>query len=540
MVIAARQQRDVLVALRRSRRARRIQDFDLFDALYRVYVTAIVGGAAVWLLSGVIGDQRVGAAALAAVIRHGPQAVGMVIAVLWAVGLRSGGRGGPLVVEAAEVRHVLMAPLDRSVTLRGPAVRQIRFGALAGAGLGAVGGLLAFRRLPGHAAAWVAAGAGVGALAVAGAFGLALIVSGRRLGRWAGTALAVAVVGWSTGDLALSGVTSPTTFLGRAALWPLRWRPTGLVGAAVALGVVAAGVAGVGGTSLEAAERRSTLVGQIRFAATLRDLRTVVVLRRQLSQELPRSRPWFRLPSWPDSAGWHRSWHSLLRFPVLRLTRLVVLGAAAGAALAGAWRGTTPLVIAAGVALYVAALDAMEPIGQELDHPDRRDGHPRPAGMLYLSQMGPPLVLMGLIGLVGAGVMVALAGTGPAAEAGLVDAVPAGWCALAGAAISVIQGPPPLFSDAGSLMPPEIAGARAVIRLVWPPAVATVGVLPVLAARHLAAGRSPAGVVGGLAIAVLVLVGAVGLWIRHQEAVHEWFRSAFADASGRRPDGGER
>ena len=121
-----------------------------------------------------------------------------------------------------------------------------------------------------------------------------------------------------------------------------------------------------------------------------------------------------------------------------------------------------------------------------------------------------------------------------------MDAVPAGGCGLAGAAISVIQGAPPLFSNAGSLMPPEIAGARAVIRLVWPPVVATVGVLPVLAARHLPAGRSAAEVVGGLAVPVLVLVGAVGLWIRHQNAVHEWLRSAFAETSGRGPAGGER
>lgn len=540
MVLAAAEQRAVLISLRRSRRARRIQDFDYFEALYRVYLTAIVGGVAVWLLSGVTGDHRAGPAAVASAGRHGAQVVGMVIGLVWAVGLRSGSRGGPLVVEAAEVRHVLMAPLARSITLRGPAVRQLRFGALTGAGVGAVAGLLAFRRLPGHAASWVAAGAVVGAVAAAGGFGLALTVSGHRLGRWVGSGLALAVAGWSAADLALVRVTSPATFLGQAALWPLRWRPTAFVGVAAAVGAVAVGIGRVGGTSLEAAERRATLVGQLRFAATVRDLRTVVVLRRQLSQELPRRRPWMLLPRWPASAGWRRGWHSLLRFPASRLVRLVVLGGAAGAALWGAWRGTTPLVAAAGAALYVAALDAVEPVGQELDHPDRRDGYPRPAGTLYLSQLGPPLVLMALIGLVTAGVMAALAGTGRATEAGLVDALPAGWAALAGAAISVIQGPPPLFSATGSLMPPEIAGVRAVVRLVWPPLVATVGVLPVLAARHLAAGRSPAAQVGGPAVLVLVLLVAVGLWIRHQEALHEWVRTAFADPSGRGPSAGQR
>ena len=503
-------------------------------------MTAIVGGVAVWLLSGVTGDHRVGPAALSRTGQHGAQVVGMVIGLAWAVGLRSGGRGGPLVVEAAEVRHVLLAPLDRSVTLRGPAVRQLRFAALAGGGVGAVGGLLAFRRLPGHAAAWVATGAGVGVLAAAGALGLALIVSGHRLGRWVANSLALAVAGWSVADLAVGEATSPATFLGQVALWPLRWRPTAFVGVAVALGAVAAGIGGVGGSSLESAERRATLVGQIRFAATLRDLRTVVVLRRQLSQELPRRGPWMRLPRWPASAGWRRGWHSLLRFPALRLARLVMLAAAAGAALAGAWAGTTPLVVAAGLALYVAALDAVEPIGQELDHPDRRDGYPRPAGTQYLSLLGPPLVLMAALGLVAAGVMAGLAGTGRAAEAALADALPAGWCGLAGAAISVIQGPPPLFSAAGSLMPPEIAGARAVVRLVWPPLVATVGVLPVLAARHPAVGASPLAAVGALTIPVVALLGAIGVWIRHQEAVHEWFRAAFTDASRRGPAASQR
>ena len=47
-----------------------------------------------------------------------------------AVGLRSGSRGGPLALERAEVRHVLLAPVDRTTALRAPAIRQLRFLAL--------------------------------------------------------------------------------------------------------------------------------------------------------------------------------------------------------------------------------------------------------------------------------------------------------------------------------------------------------------------------------------------------------------------------
>jgi hypothetical protein len=375
----------------------------------------------------------------------------------------------------------------------------------------------------------------VGGLVTAGALGLALVASGRRLGRGVASGLAFAVVAWSAVDLALGTVTSPATFLGQAALWPMEWQPSGLVGVMVVPVFVVAGLAVVGGYSLEAAERRATLAGQLRFAATLRDLRTVVVLRRQLSQEQPRERPWAGLPRWPAAAGWRRGWHCLLRFPILRLVRLAVLGAAAGAALAGVWRGTTPLVAAAGVALYIAGLDAVEPIGQELDHPDRRDSYPRRAGSLYVSELGPPLVLMAAVGLIAGGVMAAWIGSGSAVEAGLVDGVLAGWCGLAGATISVVQGPPPLFSPAGSLMPPEIAGARAVIRVAWPVLVATAGVLPVLAARPRAQGHNPAGVVGGLAAPVLVLLAAVGLWVRYREEIHDWFHNVVPDASGGRP-----
>ena len=52
--------------------------------------------------------------------------------------------------------------------------------------------------------------------------------------------------------------------------------------AAVGLAAVAvvAGLQLIGGVSIERLERRSRLVGQVRFAATLQDVRTVLVLRR--------------------------------------------------------------------------------------------------------------------------------------------------------------------------------------------------------------------------------------------------------------------
>jgi hypothetical protein len=544
--------REALIDLHRARRRTRTKQIDVFEALYRVYVTAIVGGIALWVVSGLTGDHRVDAATAAQVRDHGAQVIGAVIGLAWAIGLRSGGRGGPLVIEAADVRHVLLAPIDRTLVLRPMALRQIRFGVFAGLAAGAVGGLLAYRRLPGPALEWVGYGAITGALAVAGALGLAMAVSGARLGRLAGGGaaggglarsslvgglLALGVAGWSAADAATGSTTSPATWLGRLAISPLGWRSGSLIGAGVAIAAVGAGLWWIGGCSIEAAERRASLVGQIRFAATLRDIRTVVVLRRQLSQELPRQRRPRRsrlsgLPDWLAWPVWRRGWQGIIRFPPLRVLRLAALGAAAGLAAVGAWRGTTPLIVVAGLALYLAALDAVEPLAQELDHPDRRDGYPVDVGPLYLRLVAPSLVVMIAVAAVGVAVAVAASGFRAVAwQVGAVVVLPAAGCALGGAVTSVIQGPPPIASATDSMLPPEVAGARAMIRTVWPPLLATIGVAPVLAGRHPSVSEPAVIRVAGVTVPVLALVIIVGIWIRQREPIHAWFRVAMKEAT---------
>jgi hypothetical protein len=313
------------------------------------------------------------------------------------------------------------------------------------------------------------------------------------------------------------------------------------------LAAVPIGLAVVGATSLEASERRASLVGQIRFAATLQDLRTVIVLRRQLAQELPRQRPWFRLPrsipkDWLEARSpavngasrrrppvrhfpvWRRSWHGILRWPALRFARLAVLGAVAGLATLGAWRGTTPLVVIAGVALYVAGLDAVEPVAQEVDHPDRQDAYDLPTGGLHLRQLAAPALMMVLVG--GVGLLAAAVATGGATltwEIGGLLVVPAGLAGLGGAVVSVIKGPPPALSSQVAFMP-EAAGARAAGRLIWPPLIAVLGILPVLGGRDAFRHHHPA---IGPTVTLLQLVIALDLgaaaWVRWQEEAHAWF-----------------
>src|SRR4051812_2189931 len=382
---------DVLADLRRTRRAHRAADVDVFESLYRAYLTAIVLGIGVLLLSGITGDTRLGAKAVERVRQHGPAAVGLAAAVVTAIGLRSGGRGGPLVIEAADVRHVLLSPVDRSVALRGPAVRQLRFAAFAGLVAGSIAGMLAFRRLPGTPGFWVLCGAAFGALAALLAVGAGTLMSGLRLGRIVANLLALVVVAWSVADLLTHHTTSPLTLLGRLAIWPLHFDALALIGAALAPIAAVAGVLVVGGTSLEAAERRASLAGQMRFAATLQDIRTVIVLRRQLAQERPRNRPWIRLraQAYPRFPVWRRGWHGILRWPLSRVVRLTVLAIVAGLCVAEAWRNTPPLIVLAGLALFVAGLDAVEPLAQDVDHPDRTSSYPVDLGDLQFRQIAP-------------------------------------------------------------------------------------------------------------------------------------------------------
>ncbi len=532
--------RALLADLRRVRRRRRIEEFDVGEAVYKAYVAAIVGGISIWFATGLVGGSREAPGAVAHILLRGPAVVGAAVAVVWVIGLRSGARGGPLALESAFVRHVLLAPVDRPTALRSSAWRLLRFATTAGAGAGIVVGLLAYRRLGDGWAAWAACGALCGALTAGSGLGAAMVTGGLRVGRAGSAVVAVLVAGWSVADVATSSATSPASLLGEAAFWPLRFAPTGLIGVAVAAVLVASGLILVGGTSIEASARRASLVGLLRFAVTVRDLRTVVLLRRQLAQELPRRSPWVKLgfsvkgrrrsgrikvgvvaDRWaPGAAGWVRAWRSILRFPLGRIVRMALLGVAAGAAAYGAWKGTTPLVLAAGLAMFVAGLDATEPLAQAVDHPWATDSYPHPRGAVMLGLLPACAVAMAAIASLGALCAWALAGGGLRAfEIAVIVWLPASLAGLAGATISTVQGAQPTFRDSDLMFPPEFLGARVGVRLLWPPLVATAGVLPVLAARSAAA--NPVGAAASASVVVTLVLAGVAVWVRHQESWHK-------------------
>jgi hypothetical protein len=517
---------------RRYRRAKRVADIHWIDAFYRAYLTGIIGTVVVVALSGAVGDADVTKHGLHEILVQGTPWLGGLGALAVAIGLRSGSRGGPLAMEQADVRHVLLAPVDRTTAMRGPAIRQLRFLCFAGMLVGAVGGELASRRLPGGTVEWVAVGALGGITAAALAVGSALVASGTRMPRWIASFLGLLLL--ASSGLAGAGVVHVSVGepFGQLLLWPLRFRSFGLLPPLVALVLVAIGMSVVGAASLEAAERRSSLVTQLRFAATLNDLRTVVLLRRQLAMETARRNPWIRLrvrggDRFPIST---RGFRSVLRWPAARAARLLLLAVLAGAALRGAWAGTTPLVVAAGVAMFLAALDAIEPLAQEVDHPTRRDASPFEKGHIHIRHVPVGVVVLALASAVTT-VVAAAPGTGhvPAGVAAVL-VIPLALGGVGGALVSTLSGPPTV-SDAWTLAPPEAQGMRLVVRTAWPPIIAVVGALPLLAAR--AAERN--GDVGSAAassatIGVVVLFLLVCGWVRMRDRIAEWWRGQMETA----------
>ncbi|MEZ5181260.1 MAG: hypothetical protein R2702_05225 [Acidimicrobiales bacterium] len=534
MSMTVEQSAAVLADLRRARRKQRVAAIHWVDALYQVYVTGIVSVVIIVLVSGWVGDGDVSAGALADVRDHGPAVMGLLVALAIFSGLRAGSRGGPLALEKPDVRHVLLSPVDRGVALRGPAWRQLRFLTAVGAAVGAVAGQLALRRLPGNPLEWLLVGAAFGVTVVGLGFGCALLASGLKLPGWAASLVGGLLLAWAAGDIVGSLPASPTSFVGALAVWPVHVDPLGALGPVLAGIAVLVGMRFVDGTSLEAAERRTALVGQMRFAVTLQDLRTVLVLRRQLAQEKPRSRPWIpairRHPRWPVL---HRGVRSVARWPISRIVRVVLMAVIAGLSLRGVWHGTTPLVILAGIAMWVAALDAAEPLGQEIDHPGRTDQFPIERGVVFVRHLPITLLVSIATGLLAAAVAAAPFGDGVGWGPALVTGVALGMLAACGAVVSVVQGAPDPV-DTLSMVTPEIAGTRTVYRTAFPPALAVAGTLPLIAARASVRGIQDPPPVPAAVNVTMVLTGVavlVGGWVRFRDDIHGFMAEAAENMS---------
>lgn len=571
-----------VAALRRARRIRRLGDVEWFDIAYRVYLFALLGVTAVVVASDAIAGIVPDDVELAEILRHGPGIAGIAVAVAVAAGLRNGADGGPVAIEAADGRHLLLAPVGRRAALVVPTAQRLRAVAFALALPTAIGAQLVAREIAGSRAAWAGAGAMFGAVVGAAYVALAVLANGVRLPPvvasaigwilvvWQSTSAWATWRGWSADEAGGVLSSGPFDLAGSLLFWGVRRRGVDVAVLVVVALLVGASLRWCGRLRHEALVRRAGLVSQLRFAATVQDIRTVVVLRRQLRAETLRSRPWGRRRA--DRRGAHgatapdgstvssdrpagrargrpeaptgalpdrglvvaRSVASLRRLPATRILRMLGLAVLGG--ISASLTITASAFFAVGVLLvvFVLGLEVVEPLAQEIDRPDRTDALPVDRGRLFLFLLAGPLLAMVGLGLVGA--VAAAAVRPPHAGGAFALAVPVAIGGAIGAIASTVRDAPlpratgdtNVFGrervSGGGLDLPEFAGLHSVTTGLMPVLFSAVGVVPVLAMRA----EPGADTVLRSAIGVALAAVLAGWWILRRDRWSVAVRRFFA------------
>ncbi|WP_420451833.1 hypothetical protein [Ilumatobacter sp.] len=577
-----------LAELRRTRRERRLGDTEWFDVLYRVYLFALVGSVAVVYASDAIAGVLDDELATADVVGRGPTIAGVVAAVALATGLRSGADGGPISIEAADIDHLLLSPLDRRRVMARPLVQRMRSISFAlGLAIAVVAQFVA-REIAGSRAAWAASGALFGAVLGAMFVGSAVVAHALRLPRAAATASGGVVVAWQaavawrtwTGDARGIEGAGPTDLVGSVLFWGIRQRALDVVALGAIVAVVGVALALAGRLRLEPLERRGQLVSQLRFAATVQDIRTVVALRRQLSAESVRRRPWFGIgladgarraggaspPHRTRSADarpravrrtrtstsavapavvWRRGATSIARLPLGRLVRIGAIAAIGGAAASLAVSESALLAVVVVGAAFLVGLEAAEPLAQEVDRPDLAEALPIDRGWLFAHHLVAPAALVALAGLVGA---VAAAAVHPSHAAGAFAlAIPVAWTGAIGSVVTTVRdAPEPLAVSSTNLMgaergaetslaPPEFAGMSNAVTGAVPIVLSATAALPVLTMRLDASSSTIVRSWIGAALALAMLVWWIVRRDRWAVSVRRFFAAGRAEAAGSAP-----
>ena len=524
--------------LRRTRRRKRLAELEWFEALYRVYLAAFVFGGSFLFVSGLVSDGEFAVDTTQRIVAEAPGWLGVIAVIAVALGARSGSLGGPIALEEADVRHVLAAPIDRRRALLAPTLQRVRSLMFAGALIGAAAGQMIGRRLPGSELTWAMSSAAFGAAVALVFVSSALVVHAMRVPRLVTTVLGASLIVWQVWSALPERVDTigPADAFGGLAFWEIHVEWIDLVAPAAGLVLLVVGLLMLGRLSMESLSRRSALVSQMRFAVTLQDLRTVMLLRRQLSHERSRSRPWIRRRRGGGrSAEWQRAWQGLFRFPGARVVRTIVLAIAVGLAGGVVFDGTAPLVIVGGFVSFVIGLELTEPLAQEIDHGDLTDRRPVHRGDTYVRLLYAPLVASIPFAAL-SGLALALTSDDAWSVAAIV-CIPSIVAGVAGAAVSVVSGAPdPLNSVArDATLPPEIAGTANVIKAIWPIAIAISGQIPLLvaeSARESGSGADATAARG--AIFSLLIVGLVVGWIHRRDVIRAWIERAREESRGAR------
>lgn len=457
-----------LADLGKARRRHFVEKVDIINAIYKAYIVGAALLIAGSFLVGLAQSAPLGSSAQRALVANGPLYVGLAFAVAIFLGLRSGSRGGPLALQGADVRMILLSAVPRSRFLRSRALSQARSIVAPAALVGGLAGAVAHRALSAGTLRLVVEGALIAIALALVLFGSGYIASGIRLNKWIANLVGLIVLAWSAYGILNRSSAFPGAWVG-----DLFFRQSNVSGTAiwalVVLAIFAVGLYLVAGLSLEMLEKRARLVGTLRFAATTRDIRTVILLRRQLSGEKPRSGRTI-LSNAPIGSGLggavlKRALASLLRWPIERSIRFIVLAVVAGLSSRLLWSGSyLPLAIAT-VALFVAATDLLEPLSQLADRPEAVSGIGVKISKIESRLLLVPFVGMIVFVLLGTLSTAFFGGFTLALHIGLISAIPLAAASTTGAAVAILrkQG-----SAVATVLMPEVTAITSVIVEIIP------------------------------------------------------------------------
>ncbi len=557
--------RATLRELRRTRTKHRLGSTDWWDVAYRVYLFAFAGLTLVVVVSdaieGLIDDQ----VNIDELFAKAPSILGLPVVLALAMGLRSGADGGPISVEIADIRHVLLAPLSRRLVLFTPIWQRFRSMMFSFGLVGAIVGQLVATELVGSRAAWAASGAIYGAIIGAMFVGGGVIAHAVRLPRWGATLIGAvliawqAAVAWGIWNDSTTGVerVAPANLAGNIALWGIDQRPLDALAIVFTLAVVALGLALGGRLRLEPLARRGELVSQLRFAATSQDLRTVVLLRRQLRAEALRNRSWLARPArhrpTSTAAGsiqaggrrgvphthptvvWRRGLRAIGRLPASRIGRILVLSIGAGAFGSLTVTSTPLFALLLLGCIFFLGLESIEALSQEVDRADLTDSIPLDRGWIYANHLVTPAIMLVVVGLLGAVTATVLDPKHAVAAFALM--VPVVWGGALGPVIATVNDAPATASAADttlmgaprntetSMVPPEFAGFSTVATTLLPVVISCVGILPVVVMRL--DPTAATGVRASIAVAIATLLTV--MWVRRRDTWTASIRNFFAE-----------
>jgi hypothetical protein len=210
---------------------------------------------------------------------------------------------------------------------------------------------------------------------------------------------------------------------------------------------------------------------------------------------------------------------------------MTVFAAMAGVFQAMAIRGTTPAIIGTALMLFVLGLEAMEPLSQEVDQPDRTDSLPIERGELLVRHLVAPAIALIPFAAVAAAAAVLVLGTSRAIAPAAILALPTILAGAAGGVVSIVRdAPDPTKSTAQAFVPPEMAGISSAMRIGLPILVSALAAATVLLVRRAEqVGTSPTGAALRGAIGATLLALLVSFWVRKRDQWRRKFRQFMSE-----------